>query len=100
MMCELTRIVEEIDCEFRQEKRPLKDVVEALTVLDFTTVNPKTARVYPTSNLESASKTFEDIKLKIPDIKPKDLSIITHYRLSGDLRASSDGLVPTVKVFL
>lgn len=99
-MCELTRIAEEIECEFSQGKRPLKDVVEALTVLDFTAVNPKSARVYPTSNLEASTKIFEDIKTKIPDIKPKDLSIITHYRLSGDLRASSDGLVPTVKVFL
>lgn len=58
LMCELTRIVEELDAVYKREKRPLKDVVEALTVLSFKEGTVKTPREHPTSNLESASKTF------------------------------------------
>ena len=92
LLFELTGIFEELECSFAPEKRKMKIVVNALTVLTFKEGTAKTTRQHPTSNLEAALKTFEQIKQEVPGFKPKEQSIITHYRLRGDLRACSDGL--------
>lgn len=100
LLCECTRIIEDMECSFGYGKRELDEVIKNLTVLSFTIGTAKNSRETPTTNLVTAYKTFLEIKSKVPNFKLKMQSIITHYRLRGDLRACANGLVPSVKVFI
>lgn len=77
----------------------MSTIVAGLTVLTYSTkVKSNSLRSEPTSNLETSYALFEEIHAKLIDFVYKDMTIVTLYRLRGDLRALSNGLMPTVQV--
>lgn len=93
-LVELTNLVEgiEIDAEARLIDE-LLEVWRKLSLLEFKS-DIKQAREHPTVNLRKSIDVFEKINASFPQITLKDFTILMHYRVRGELRAMSNGLVP------
>lgn len=76
----------------------LQEIWDKLSLLEFKNDSKQQTRQHPTINLKKSIDTFEMIHAAFPQISLKDFTILQLYRIRGELRSKSNGLVPEAQV--